>query len=173
MNKYNNNVKIYDERYFEIMRGSDCYYDSSEVYPLYDKAVNLIKNKIVNGTVLEFGCGRGELLRVALEAGARKVIGIDFSRVSIDLCQKYLEKKFKNESDKWELHCIDAAEFKTDKTIQVVYMLDFVEHVPQESLDRVFSSCYQFLDKGGCIIVHTFPTRLPSRMYQYLMANKE
>jgi cyclopropane fatty-acyl-phospholipid synthase-like methyltransferase len=169
MKEIDNNPKFYDDQYYERMRGSDHYSDDNEVYPLFDKALNLVKDKIVDGTIIEFGCGRGELLRASLKAGARKVIGVDFSKTSIDLSQKYLEKHCQKESDRWELHCIDAAKFKTDESVQVVFMLDFVEHVPQDILDKVFSSCSHFLDQNGCIIIHTFPTRLPSRMYQYLV----
>ncbi|MGE0492689.1 MAG: cyclopropane-fatty-acyl-phospholipid synthase family protein [Vulcanimicrobiota bacterium] len=159
--------KIYNENYFRTMRGESQYYEGkAEINPLYQKALRVIGRHFRQGTVLEFGCGRGEMLKFCLDEGAEKVVGVDFSPVAIELSAQLLAGY---DQQRYELKEQDAAKFAYDQPVRLVLMMDFVEHVPDSTLDHVFSVCAQCLEPDGQILVHTFPTRGPNNIYHWLV----
>ena len=100
-----------------------------------------------NRNVLELGFGRGEAIKFALDAGARKVVGVDFSEDSKRIASEFL-KKHGLEAD---LHCEDAVGFlegreAADLSFEIVILLDFVEHVPREELEAILRILH------GCLI---------------------
>jgi|GEM_PF-575780 FkbM family methyltransferase len=105
--------------------------------------------------VLEFGFGRGEAIKFAIENGASSVVGVDFAKPSYEIAREML-KSYGLEA---ELHCEDALDFmkkyKTDKKFDVVIMLDFIEHVPRKKFAKTLELLKVFLSEKTVIAVNT------------------
>jgi cyclopropane fatty-acyl-phospholipid synthase-like methyltransferase len=122
-----------------------------------DKAI--LKRIDFNGKkVIDFGFGRGEAIKYALDNGASFVIGVDFSEASLDIAKKMLND-FKLSAD---LYCEDALDFvKNDKKYQmiresdIVIMLDFIEHVPRTELKELLLVLKKLLPKKSILAVNT------------------
>lgn len=114
-----------------------------------------------NKTVLDIGCGRGEAVKYAHEKGAARVIGVDFSENAIAIASEFLRKH----SVPAELRCRDALEFVKELVIQknagnapsieIVLMLDAVEHIPRAELTDLLKSLKGVLSPRGLLAVNT------------------
>lgn len=108
--------------------------------------------------VLDVGFGRGEALKYAIEAGAQRAIGVDFSVDANKIAKRYLEQ-YKIEAD---LYCRDILDFlKYDignlkiKHIDIVLMLDVVEHIPRVGLTEVLSLLSRVLSERAIVVINT------------------
>lgn len=111
-------------------------------------------------TTLEFGFGRGECLRFAVEKGASAVYGVDFSDDAYGIAKEYLERNGLAAN----VFCADALNFLThlDKYIgrndikfDLVLMLDFIEHVPRSELTQILSELKKHFSRDGVIVINT------------------
>src|SRR4051812_441609 len=75
----------YDDHYFRhVSAGAEAWRSSGGAAPdpLYEGALRLAR--LAPGeTVVDVGCGRGELLAVALRMGARSALGIEYAPAAI------------------------------------------------------------------------------------------
>lgn len=96
--------------------------------------------------VLDIGCGRGEFLQVAAEAGARAQ-GIDLDRESVELCR---QKGLSAET-------ADLFEFLPGlpDRFDLIFASQVIEHLPPERLPDMLRLCYQTLKRGGLLILET------------------
>ncbi|MEI7831940.1 MAG: FkbM family methyltransferase [bacterium] len=108
--------------------------------------------------VVDFGFGRGEAIKYALEHGAKRVIGVDFSRDAFLIAENMLKEYQLNA----ELFCDDALQFlnellekNADIKIDVVIMLDFVEHIPRSELSKLMTLLSKALSAKGIFVVNT------------------
>lgn len=111
--------------------------------------------------VLELGFGRGEAIKYALDNGAVKVVGVDFSEYASDIAENFLTRHGYVDR-RYELHCKDALEFlreyrpvKAHELFDIVLMLDFVEHVPRSELTEVLQLMHAALSTRAVIAVNT------------------
>jgi FkbM family methyltransferase len=111
-----------------------------------------------NKVVLDFGFGRGEALKYAAEHGAKSLLGVDFAKLSYQIAAKFL-KKHKIDA---ELFCMDALEFmdeilnnKKELKIDIILMLDFVEHVPRKELSTLLDKLLIHLSQKGILVINT------------------
>jgi O-antigen chain-terminating methyltransferase len=98
-------------------------------------------------TIVDIGCGRGELLTVLKESGIHAV-GID-SNPSTILTLK--DRGF-------EAYCEDLSVFlerTPSGSVAAVTMLHVVEHLPFDLLLKTFSEIYRVLEPGGMFIAET------------------
>jgi SAM-dependent methyltransferase len=108
--------------------------------------------------VLDLGFGRGEAIKYALNNGARRVVGVDFSEDATAIAQEFLTR-YDLQAD---LYCTDALGFfngyalqKNAEAFDVVLMLDFVEHVPRSELTKVFTLMRDWLSKRSVLAINT------------------
>lgn len=138
--------KFYDNKYYyqqcegfgEFSNGKI----SKRFNPLYD-LIGELKNK----TVLDIGCGRGEISSYCALKGA-VVYGIDYSKDAIKIA--------KGSFDKVNFKVMDAKKLQfrnhfSDK----VLLLDFVEHVYPEELSIILEEVKRVIKPNGVIIIHT------------------
>ena len=98
-------------------------------------------------TVVDIGCGRGELLTVLKESGIH-AIGVDSNPSSIASLQ---ERGF-------ETYCEDLSDFlkrTPDSSLAAITMLHVVEHLPFKHLLDTFHEIYRVLEPGGILIAET------------------
>jgi len=111
-----------------------------------------------NDIVLDFGCGRGEIVYQSTIQGA-KAIGIDYSTASILIARTTLENNLQRRNGESFLISQSNGEnlpFPSD-TFDVVFMLDVVEHLYPKQLARSLNETKRVLKIGGKAIIHTMP----------------
>ncbi|HEX4820362.1 MAG TPA: methyltransferase domain-containing protein [Acidimicrobiales bacterium] len=108
--------------------------------------------------VLDVGTGRGELLAVAIERGATRAIGVEYAAAAIPLARRTLEQH--SISDRAAVVLGDARRLPLpDASVDVVAMLDVVEHLAPDELALAVRDAHRVLRRGGRIVIHTMPNR--------------
>jgi ubiquinone/menaquinone biosynthesis C-methylase UbiE len=110
-------------------------------------------------TVIDLGCGRGELLVAALAAGAGRAIGVEYSLDGVALARRTLATQ--GAAERAELvHADIRAVPLPDGDADLVTMLDVVEHLTPTELEQTLREARRLLRPGGRILIHTLPNRL-------------
>jgi cyclopropane fatty-acyl-phospholipid synthase-like methyltransferase len=108
--------------------------------------------------VVDIGTGRGELLAVAVESGAVRAVGVEYSPAAVRLASETIQVH--GVGDRAEVHLADARRVPLDDDVaDLVTMLDVVEHLAPDELHRTLGEALRLLRPGGRILVHTFPSR--------------
>src|ERR1017187_3034227 len=106
-------------------------------------------------TVLELGFGRGEAIKDALEQGASRVVGVDFSEDAVAIARQFLQKH----ALVAELICGDALELvrrvKNEACFHVVLMLDVIEHIPRAECDMLLKEMQRILKPKAVLVINT------------------
>lgn len=109
--------------------------------------------------VVDIGTGRGELLAVAVERGASRAHGIEYSPDAVAMARKTLEAH--GVSDRAEVHLADARSVPLDDAIaDLVCLVDVVEHLTTDELALALGEARRILAPGGRVVAHTMPNRL-------------
>lgn len=106
-------------------------------------------------TILDAGCGRGELAYYFASTGYN-VTAIDYSPNAIALA----EKCFEGEKEKYErvtFLCENICTFRLPDRFDAITASDVIEHLSAAEVDLFYSSCAQHLTSKGQLIIHTFP----------------
>jgi cyclopropane fatty-acyl-phospholipid synthase-like methyltransferase len=108
--------------------------------------------------LVDVGTGRGEMLAVAIEQGASRAIGIEYAPAAVEMARKTLEVH--NVGERAEVMLADARSIPLeDATADLVTMVDVVEHLSREELDRSLLEVRRILKPGGRVFIHTMPNR--------------
>lgn len=111
--------------------------------------------------VLDIACGRGEVPAIAREMGAYAV-GIDFSSTVLAIASQVKAARAHkcSPSGEMELICADACllPFRSDSFDRVT-LLDIVEHLVPEQLDKMLQEVRRILKPDGFAVIHTLPNR--------------
>lgn len=108
--------------------------------------------------VLDLGCGRAEMLVAALEAGAAHAIGVEYADAAVKLAQQTLEAH--GVQDRTRLVHGDVRTLPVDDaSVDVVTLLDVVEHLTPVELDTALREARRVLRPGGRLLIHTMPNR--------------
>lgn len=105
-----------------------------------------LKGKVI----LDMGCGRGEVVNCCVKKGAKKVIGIDFSKDAIKIASE-----FNRNNSNVELIEMEAKDLNFKDVFDVVFMLDVIEHIPNEEMQIIYYKTYSALKKEGILILNT------------------
>lgn len=151
---------VYDEEYFRhACGGADEWRESdgTKVAGIYPGCLH--KAQFKAGEVLvDIGTGRGELLAVAGRLGAARAIGVEYSAAAVAMAEKTIAAF--GVADNAEVILGDARAIALpDGTADLVTMLDVVEHLSADELDRSLREAHRLLKPGGRLLVHTFPTK--------------
>jgi len=112
--------------------------------------------------VLEFGYGRGEAIKFAVEHEAAHYEGVDFSVAARAIAESFLSS---HSITAPTLHTADALDFLRDRVAKngrdggerfdIVLMLDFVEHVPRHELRELFTRLPAVMTPKCVVVVNT------------------
>jgi SAM-dependent methyltransferase len=140
---------LYDEGYYRTACAGFDVWEAGGVDPLYPGMLAIAEFQ-AGETLVDVGTGRGELLAVALEQGAARAIGVEYSADALALAQ----------SSGGELLLADARSIPLeDGLADLVTLLDVAEHLAPGELERTLAEARRLLRPGGRLLVHTFPTR--------------
>lgn len=152
---------VYDRDYFRTMcagHGTWVQSGGADASPRYEQALR--RAGLGPGdVVVDIGTGRGELLAIAVELGAARAVGVDYSPDGVELARETLAAR--GATDRAEVIQADARATPIDGDFaDLVTMLDVVEHLAPAELDATLKEALRVLKPGGRLIVHTAPNRL-------------
>jgi 2-polyprenyl-3-methyl-5-hydroxy-6-metoxy-1,4-benzoquinol methylase len=133
---FNSIISSADER---ILNSLFAHYDY-KIFPIINRY-----NK--SSSILELGCGPGYLLQYLETKGFNNCQGIDISPEQIEIAK----------SKGYEVLQGDAIEFlkTTQKTFDIIFAFDFIEHFTKDELIELTSLIYKNLNSGGVFIIRT------------------
>jgi ubiquinone/menaquinone biosynthesis C-methylase UbiE len=108
--------------------------------------------------VIDLGCGRGEMVLHSALRGAW-VWGLDYAAEALTLSKEAFDRVVeKDVLYKLSVQQTNAVALPfAENIIDIVFMLDIVEHLYPNELDQSFAEVYRVLQPGGRLIVHTMP----------------
>lgn len=150
----------YTKTYYEsACDGFDLFRQSSGKLIPARLSIPLQFANIQPGTrVIDIGCGRGEVLyHAALRGG--QVWGIDYASEAVTIANETLRKILpETMQNQVNIHQGDATTLSfPSNTIDYIFLLDVVEHLYPDALEKTFQEIYRVLKPGGEVIVHTMP----------------
>ena len=151
-------ASTYDEAYYRECCGDFDNWTPDGSQPIggiYLHAAELLG--IGEGTTLvDVGCGRGELVCLASQRGAT-AIGIEYSEDALKLARQTLE----GYGEQAELLLADARRIPIDDGVaDCATLLDVVEHLTPQELSVALAEIHRILRPGGRVFSHTRPNRL-------------
>ena len=109
---------------------------------------------LAGSTVLDIGCGRGELIYYCAKHGA-KALGIDYSKPAINIARETIGKLPDNLRSFAFADIGDPANYRFPDKYDVVYMIEVVEHMHDWQLKETFKKIETILKPGGRLIITT------------------
>jgi ubiquinone/menaquinone biosynthesis C-methylase UbiE len=108
-------------------------------------------------TVLDVGCGRGEILRHCAALGAN-AYGIDYAPVAVHMSQQVIEGIDRTAPGRTGVALADAKQLPfPDAMFDRVLMFDVVEHLHPWELQVAMREIHRVMKPDGRFIVHTAP----------------
>jgi ubiquinone/menaquinone biosynthesis C-methylase UbiE len=108
--------------------------------------------------VVDVGCGRGEIVFHSALRGAQ-AWGIDYAPEALTLANETFADRAAQETV-GSFHFVNSDSrhlpFPTE-TVDLVFMLDVVEHLTPHELQQALSEAHRILCAGGKMIIHTMP----------------
>ena len=150
----------YDQTYFLQDCGGYNSFKRYEGKQLIDKrllAAFYLASPTLETSILDIGCGRGELCYALAQTGAN-VTGIDYSPSAIAIANKTFHNAIKK--DKLKFICDDFLQFNFDMKYDRIIATDFIEHIEKTRCDLVLQKVAGLLQPGGLFILHTSPNAL-------------
>ena len=108
-------------------------------------------------TILDVGCGRGEILRHCAKLGA-DAYGIDYAAVAVKMSQNVIQAMDGIAPGKTAVMQADAKKLPfPDAAFDRVLMFDVVEHLHPWELHEAMLEVHRVLKPNGRFIIHTAP----------------
>jgi uncharacterized protein (TIGR00725 family) len=138
-----------DNQWKELAEDYKDLYSITDEILGYKKVFELVKIKIKDKIVLDYGCGSGKFSRRLEELNPTKILAIDPSKEAIKLAKKYSSKKieYKILKDK-------NLEFIKNNSLDYVFInlvLCCIKGI--EEIKNVFSNIYSKLKKKGKLVI--------------------
>lgn len=112
---------------------------------------------VAGETLLDIGTGRAEMVAHAAEEGARLALGVEYSPGALPIARKTLVAR--GVGPNAGVMLADARRLPLrDRSLDVVTMLDVVEHLTATELAAAFAEVARCLRPTGRLLVHTSPT---------------
>jgi cyclopropane fatty-acyl-phospholipid synthase-like methyltransferase len=152
---------IYNAAYFEGIRGgSELYQKFVSILPIMD-----YRDK----RILDIGCGRGGLIQQLVESGCNDVTGFDFSSAAVQEARKVVSDPVAGVRLELKQGSVIERDLFSADSFDLAFMTDVVEHLPPDVLHAGLQNAKYWLAPSGRLVVHTFPTLGPHRLYQRIL----
>jgi len=109
-------------------------------------------------TVLDIGCGRGEVVLFCARNGIHAV-GVDYSKEAISIAQRAKATHNLKQQNRIKFICDDIEKIDFDESFDRIFMLDLVEHLHDWELSKLFGICKRVLKPNGFLVIHTLPNK--------------
>jgi ubiquinone/menaquinone biosynthesis C-methylase UbiE len=115
--------------------------------------VKFIKKKgLLQGEVLDYGCGAGHLLQEMLKENPVNFYGLDFSADSIE----ETKKRTANKSNLKQLVLIDQLPTPfSDEQFDSITLIETIEHLQDDQLQQTMQELFRILKRKGRIFITT------------------
>lgn len=112
----------------------------------------LNKQKMLNGNVLDYGCGTGHLLNLMIKEPAGDYYGLDFSIDSIETTRRQTNNSNRIKELLWieNLPCSF-----NDNQFDSISFIETIEHLQDDTLHATLDELYRILKPGGKILITT------------------
>lgn len=114
-------------------------------------------------SVLDIGCGRGEVIIKCAQAGASLAAGLDYAFVPLETACKNVQRMGLCINSARSSLVLSRADAKAlpfgSESFDRVFMLDIVEHLLEWELQQVWGEVWRVLKPDGLLIIHTLPNR--------------
>lgn len=101
-------------------------------------------------SVLDIGCGRGELLQLCSLRGCQRIVGVDFSEDAIAIAQEFTKGVAPI-----ELKLCEASQMRWEEEFDCIFLLDVIEHIPDTEMQYIYPQLYKALKPSGFLIINT------------------
>ncbi len=130
----------------------------SELEPRHEYAFTQAK-VTSKDVVLDYGCGRGEIVLHAALRGAR-VVGVDYSQAAIELSRETIRHAGLFEDDGLQIFLLDGKQLPfADGTFTRIFFLDVIEHLTEGEVSTILREFERVIRPQGRLILHTAPNR--------------
>lgn len=145
--KHSDLADLYNAEYYE-----SAFYDYTD--SRLETLITLAKPS-KGRRILDLGCGPGEVAVRCAKLGA-EVFGVDIARDALMLSGRRCTK----EGVRVWLFEFDGERVPfRDSTFDTIILSDVVEHIYDDTLDKLVAECYRLLTPKGRLVVHTAPTK--------------
>ncbi len=152
MNNYKSTIKFWDER-FEERLSTDKRYDPSKPIPITEIEEGLRWLIKEADSILDFGCGSGNLLFKGLFLGTKKAIGIDISPKAIELANQTSKvNKMDNKTD-FKAGGIELLRKIEENSIDAGVSFNTIDNILPDDALIVLKEMNRILKKNGKLLI--------------------
>ncbi len=130
-----------------------------EYYGYMNRIIDIIKQSNFN-SLLDVGCGDGKMIFEIMKFSKdKRVMGVDLSEKAIRFAKAF------NYENGAEFCCGNLTQIK--EKFDIITLIETLEHIPNEQVEKLISNIYDRLDKGGILIVSVPADNLPVAAKHY------
>lgn len=144
--------KTFDQTFEKIIlnyyRTTSSVFDNDVDYAVYAPGIERSLSgwlDVKNKSVLDLGCGTGQLCWVLKTAGAKEVVGVNACKEEIDLARQRVDANFEVEDILTYLNGV------RDGSVDNIYALNIFEHLEKDYLMSVLTQCARVLKPSGTV----------------------
>ncbi|MCD4820171.1 MAG: class I SAM-dependent methyltransferase [Candidatus Cloacimonetes bacterium] len=152
MNNYESTIKFWDKRFGKIL-STDKRYDPSKPMTIIEIEEGL--RWLINETdsIIDFGCGTGNILFRSLFLGTKKAIGIDISRRAIELANDTsITNKMDTKTD-FKIGGVELLKKIEDNSIEVGASFNTIDNILPDDAVFVLQEMNRILKNNGKLLI--------------------
>lgn len=156
----NNNLDSQEKEWWEKFSEVEekyCWVQNRKIQKIirgsYVKQIKKLTN--TETTILELGCGVGWLIFLLAEAGAKNLVGTDFSKKQIERAKQELNRKkeLQNKNILFFEGDYLSIEKILDKKFDLVICHAFLHHLTEQEINMVFETAHRSLKPQGKLVL--------------------